>query len=193
MKKSPVFFLIILLIIGALGYYFFTGKKQEKVFENKVKNTTSQEKQEKKETVVDKIKDLVAQNVSLKCTYQIEENKITTYIKGKNKFRTIVETKQGVNESIFANNKIYSWDQKRKEGIVMSVDLIKSQQNKTTNVEDPEKQIEEMEKLKANCVRENFSDSVFNPPADVKFQDFDKIQEMMQQGNFQIPETGEEE
>lgn len=186
MKKSPILFLIILLIIGGLGYYFFNGKKQEKTPENKV--NTTQEKQEKKETVVEKIKDLVAQNVSLKCTYQVDGAKITTYIKGKNKFRTIVETKEGVNESIFAGNKIYSWDQKRKEGMVMSVDLIKSQQNKTTKIEDPEKQIEEMEKVKANCQRVNFSDSVFNPPADVKFQDFDKIQQMMEQGNFQIPE-----
>ncbi|MFN4213024.1 MAG: hypothetical protein ACK4FL_03645 [Microgenomates group bacterium] len=176
MKKLPLFYLIILLVVIGLGYYFFNGKKQEKVSENKVQKNT----QEKKETVVEKIKDLVAQNVSLKCTYQIDEAKITTYIKGKNKFRTTVETKQGVNESIFADNKIYSWDPKRKEGMVMSVDLIKNLQNTSTKVEDPEKQIEEMERLKATCIRENFSDNVFTPPTDVKFQDFDKLQQMMQ-------------
>ena len=100
MKKSSILFLIILLVVAGLGYYFFSGKKQEKVSENKV--NTTQEKQEEKGTVVEKIRDLVAQNVSLKCTYQIDESEITTYIKGKNKFRTIVETKQELNKSIFS-------------------------------------------------------------------------------------------
>lgn len=183
MKKSSLVFLLILLILGVLGYYFLNTKKQESRLQNQAKNNV----QEKKESVVEKIKDLVAQNVSLKCTYEINGTKITTYIKGKNRIRTTVETKEGVNESIFADNKIYSWDQKRKEGIVMSADLIKNQQNKAAKVEDPEKQIEEMEKLKARCERVSFSESLFTPPADVRFQDFDKLQQMMQQGNFQMP------
>lgn len=182
MKKTPLF-LAFLLIIGLFGYFFFFNKKTQPSYENKVRNTI----QEKKETTVEKIKELIGQNVSLKCTYQTDGAKITTYIKGKNKIRTAVETKEGVNESIFANNKVYWWDNKTKEGFAMSVDLIKTQQDKTRKIDDPEKQIEEMEKLKAQCVRENFSDSFFQPPADVKFQDFDRIQEMMKQGNFQVP------
>lgn len=188
MKKILPFIFIVLLVAG--GFYFYsTGKKTQTSLGEKVKEAVEEKKQEAKEA----IKDLVSRNVSLKCTYEIDDTKVTTYIKGKNKIRTTVETKEGeVNESIFANNKIYSWDQKRKEGIVMSVDLIKNQQNKTTKVEDPEKQIDEMEKLRARCEKVSFSENIFTPPTDVRFQDFDKLQEMMKQGNFQMPQVNEE-
>lgn len=189
MKKIIPFIFIVLLVAG--GFYFYSSTKKEKTsLGEKAKEVIEEKKQEAKE----RIKDLINKNISLKCTYDIDGTKVTTYIKGGNKIRTVVETKEGgVNESIFANNKIYSWDQKRKEGMVMSVDLIKRQQDKTINVENPQKQIEDMEKFKADCRKENFSDSIFNPPADVKFQDFDKLQQMMQQGSFQIPEVNEEE
>lgn len=186
MKKIVLFILVVLLVVS--GFYFYsTGKKGQKPLGEKVKQVVEEKKQEA-------IRDLITKNVSLKCAYEIEGTKVTTYIKGKDRIRTTVETKEGgVNESIFDGKKIYSWEPKRKEGIVMSVDLIKSQQNKTNKVEDPETQIEKMEKFKARCEKVNFSDSVFNPPTDVKFQDFDKLQQMMQQENFQIPEVNKEE
>lgn len=180
MKKIlPIIFIV--LIIGA-GYFFLTTKKQEKSFSEKIKETTDQ----KKETVVEGIKEMLNKNVSLKCSYETPDgSKITNYLKGKDKFRVKIETKERINEVILINKKMYSWDNQTKQGIIMSVDNI--EKPKKTENQNPEKYVQDLETFKAKCDKENFSDDLFQPPTDIKFQDMDKLQEMMKQGNFQVP------
>lgn len=181
MKKIIPFTLIALLVVG--GYFLvFKNKKEKTQSEKNLKQTAV----EKKERLTSSIKDLIAQNLKIKCTYQIEDTQVVSYFQGKDKMRNTVKNKEGIVETIFSNSKIYTWDTKTKQGMMMTFNPEQFKNQNTGKIESPEKQIEDLEKLKAQCQKENFSESVFVPPSDVKFEDFDKLQEMMQQGNFQI-------
>lgn len=182
MKKIlPLIF--IFLLIGA-GYFLLTNRTEKKPIQEKLKEVVNQTKEE----VAQGIKEMVYKNVSLKCIYETPEGtKVTAYIKGTDKIRSIMEGKDKKNEVIFFKGKMYAWDNKTKQGMIMTINQIKPQKNEKTVIEDPKKYIEELEKIKAKCSQENFSDAIFQPPADIKFQDLDKIQEMMEKGNFQTP------
>lgn len=189
MKKFlPLVFLV--LFLSALGYFVLTNKNKKSQLPAEKKSQTTQEKPP---AAVEKIKDLISQNIALKCIHQGPEGfTVTTYLKGKDKIRTTVVGKEGTSESIVVGGKLYAWESNTKQGIVMTIDKIKRQPNEKTIAKDPQQSIEELEQLKAQCRRENFSDSIFTPPAEIKFQDFDQFQNMMPPGNFQIPTEPEE-
>ncbi len=189
MKKFlPLVFLV--LFVTALGYFVLTNKNKKSQLPMEKKNQTTQEELP---AATEKIKDLIGQNIALKCLHQGPEGvTITTYLKGKDKIRTTVVRKDGTSESIVVNGKLYTWDNNTKQGIVMTIDKIKRQPNEKTTAKDPQQYIEELEQLKAQCRRENFSDSIFKPPAEIKFQDFDQFQNMTPPDNPQIPTEPEE-
>jgi hypothetical protein len=193
MKKFLPFILIFLVIFA--GYILLRNKKGELPKEKAVSDVVNQKKQE----VVEGIKEMVLKNISLKCTYEIPDGgKVISFVKGKNKIRSTVEVNGKKTETIFIDGKIYSWDNKTKQGMTMTIkNLPQPTPGQKITVENPENYIEQLEKMKANCKQESFSDSLFQPPTDVKFQDLDKLQEMMQGGNFQemmkqIPTNNEE-
>ncbi|MDH7476091.1 MAG: hypothetical protein QHH09_01300 [Microgenomates group bacterium] len=177
MKKIlPVVIVVLIVVFGLILLKNQKGQPPNtQTSEKNIVNQTSK-------NIVQGIKDLIATNTSIKCTYEIPDGgKVTSFVKGKDKIRSTIENNNQKTETIFVNGKMYSWDDKTKQGMVMTIKNLPEQttQEKTT-VEDPEKYIEQMEKMKASCQKENFSDSVFQPPTDVKFQDLDKLQEMMQ-------------
>lgn len=178
MKKILPFILIFLVVFA--GYLFFKNKQGKLPEEKAVKDVVK----EKKQAIVESIKEMVTKNINLKCTYEIPEGgKVITYLKGKDKIRSTVESKGRKNEVLFLNGKMYSWDDESKQGITMTIkDLPQPTPGQKITVENPENYIEQMEKMKASCKQENFSESIFQPPTDIKFQDLDKLQEMMQKG-----------
>ncbi|MCS6956630.1 MAG: hypothetical protein NZM02_02175 [Patescibacteria group bacterium] len=180
--KKIVPIILIVLLIGA-GYFFLNNKKQK----NSVSKKTQENTIQKQENIAQKIKEMISKNLKIKCTYQTDNKttKVTTYLKGENNIRVKIEGKNQNSEAIFIKGKMYSWDNKTKQGLIISINQLTEKKDKTI-VENPKKYIEELEKTKTYCQQENFSDSIFQPPANIKFQDLDKIQEMMNQGNFQI-------
>lgn len=181
MKK--ILSIIVIVLAIALGLFLLKNQKGQipqvsQTEKNKVNQTSK--------NIVQGIKDLITSNVSIKCVYEMANgSKVTSYLKGKDKIKSIIESNNGKSEAIIINGKMYSWDDKTKQGIVMSIDnLPQGQKNEKTTVEDPEKYIDELEKMKAVCQKENFPESIFQLPTDVKFQNMDKIQEMMQGGNL---------
>ncbi len=189
MKKIlPIIFIV--LLIGA-GYFLLNNNKTEKKpSKEKIQEAVNQKKQD----VVQEIKEMAYKNVSLKCIYETPEGtKVTTYLKGKDQIRSKIENKNQKSETIFLKNKIYVWDNNTKEGMILNVNQNIKNENEKIKIENPDKYLEELEKVKAKCSQTILSDNIFQPPADIKFQDLDKIQEMMNQGNFQMTEQETEE
>lgn len=182
MKKILPILITILIVV--FGLIFLKNQKGQLPNNKKTENNTINQTSK---NIVQGIKDLIASNISIKCVYEIPDGgKVISFVKGKDKIRSTVENANQKTETIFVNGKIYSWDDKTKQGMVMTIKNLTEQttQEKIT-AEDPEKYIEQLEKMKAVCQKESFPDSIFQLPADVKFQDFDKLQEMMQGENIQ--------
>lgn len=197
MKKNPLIFIVIILIVGLGLYLLMINKNNSNNFINQSQKTLNNVVKETKEKTAEKIQDLISQNINLKCSYETPSGtKVTTYIQRKDKMRSVIETKSGENHVLFLNGKMYSWSEKTKQGMIMNVKTgieNKTAQQKPEIIEDPKKYLDELEKFKADCRKENFSESLFQIPNDVKFQDVDKIQEMMEKGNFQMPTITKEE
>jgi len=74
------------------------------------------------------------------------------------------------NISLYADNKVYQWSDKEKEGMFMSVEEAEKQQG--TEVQDPDKYLNEIKnKYKLDCKNIDISDSLFAAPKDIQFQD----------------------
>ncbi|MGB9883015.1 MAG: hypothetical protein ACPLRN_00660 [Microgenomates group bacterium] len=175
MKKILPVLIVILVVVGLI---FFKNQKSQLPNTKKTENKTVNQKSN---NLVQGIKDLITTNVSIKCIYEIQGGtKVISFVKGKDKIRSTIENGNQKTETIFTNGKIYSWDNKTKQGMIMTIKNLPEQTAQEKPIaEDPEKYIEQLEKMKAVCQKESFPDSVFQPPADIKFQDFDKLQEMM--------------
>lgn len=197
MKKNPLIFIIIVFIVAFGLCLLMVNKNKSRNLINQSQKTLNNVVEETKEKTAEKIQDLISQNINLKCSYETPSGtKVTTYIQGKDKMRSVMETKSGENHVLFLNGKMYSWSGKTKQGMIMNVKSgieNKTVQQKPEIIEDPKKYLDELEKFKADCRKENFSESLFQIPNDVKFQDIDKIQEMMEKGNFQMPTIAKEE
>lgn len=197
MKKNPLIFIVIILIVGIGLYLLMINKNKSKNLINQSQKNLTNIVEQTKEKTTEKIQDLISQNINLKCTYETPTGtKVTTYIQGKEKMRSVMESKSGENHVLFLNGKMYSWSEKTKQGMIMNVKSgieNKTTQKKPEIIEDQKKYLDELEKFKAECRKENFPESLFQIPNDVKFQDIDKIQEMMEKGNFQMPTIAKEE
>ncbi len=193
MKKNlPLLLIIILLVAG--GYLFYSKNKLNQSLTEKINQTVQQTKKQAE----DKLLGLIEKNIKLKCTYEIpDQGKATTYIYGKGKIRTTLETKEGVTESILVNNKLYSWSSKTKEGITMTLTepiKEKSEEESNSSPTNPKEYLDQLKKFKAQCQQVNFSDDVFNPPKDVKFQDLDQLQKMFNEQQQKMNDhNGDEE
>lgn len=176
MKKiSPI--IIIIVVVLAVGAIMFISRNQ--TTKPSVNVTTENKTGEKKEGVFDSIRDAISKSLSLKCEYKTDKTKTVAYIKGTAIRIDGSGTEKPNSGAIIKDNKLWSWDIDKKEGIIMSL-----QMNKDKAL-SPEEIINNLEKEKQFCQTAVVSDSVFNPPTDVKFQDlsalFEKISGTPQQ------------
>ena len=166
MKKNNLVFIIIALIVIGGIVFFVKNKPATKTNQEVVPPT--EKTQEKKTSVFESIKDAMAKSLSFKCEYSTNNNKTVAYVKGTSMRIDGFITGKATG-TIIKNNKLWSWDMDKKEGIIMPLDMNKDQEL------SQEKMVENLEKEKQFCQVTVVSDSVFNPPADVKFQDLSKL------------------
>lgn len=123
------------------------------------------------------IKDALSKSVSLQCDYTDETGiKTTAYIKaGAIRSDTTGKTPEESGSAIIKDKKMYFWNSQG--GFMMEF-----KDDKTTpstapsNIgEKPEDVMNSLEKYKESCKPAVVSDSLFTPPADVKFQDFSQL------------------
>jgi len=183
-KQNPINLglIIIVLIIAGLGFLYFRQGQLPKTNPktNQTQPSSTQTNQNKK-SVIQSIKDAVTKNVSFKCQYQPEGGSqiITRYFKG-GKIRSEYSLGSGTeNIAIVDNNRVWNWQPKEKKGVVFSIDLFKGKTTPDNQSYDKEEIIKQVEKYRQNCQVENLPNSLFVPPADIKFQDMDEIMKGM--------------
>lgn len=140
--------------------------------------TTSdgQSTETKKESFTGKIKDAIARDTPLKCEWTSGENSSVGYIKNK-KFYGENTTKEGKGYILISDNCMWSWQENKNEGIKICFE--KSEDNNLWDSDNAPKD-------DYHCSLAVFSDSIFNPPANVNFLDVD---EMMKKAGVTIPAT----
>lgn len=160
MKKIGLI-LIAVLVLGGVGFLA--------VGRNRQSSTTTSGEQAK--GVFESIKDAMAKSLSLKCEYNVGTNKSTAYLKGK-AVRIDGSYAEKTNTGIIMkDDKLWTWDMVKKEGIIMPLNTNQDQSENTSLTEV----IESLEKEKQFCKPAVVADSIFDPPSDVQFQDLAKM------------------
>lgn len=204
-KKSPkgilIAVVVLLLVILGIGAYKFLIAGKSSV------GTSSTQQG----NVFTSIKDALSKSVSLQCDFTDEAGRKTTgYIKaGAIRADIIAKTAEESGSVIIKNNKMYFWNSK--EG--MELDLSETG-DKTKAPNAPQGQeksdsiMNSFEQYKQSCKPAVVSDSLFTPPADVRFTNLSElmkaapsgIPDMKQYQNYKplevpqtAPDTGTEE
>jgi hypothetical protein len=184
-KQNPINpgLIILILIIAGLGFLYFKQGQLPKTNPNQINQTQPSSKQtnQNKTGVIESIKDAITKNISFKCQYQPEGGNqiITMYFKGGKIRSEYSSGSKTENIAIVDNNRVWNWQPKEKKGVVFSIDLFKGKTTPDNQSYDKETIIKQAEKYRQNCRVENLSDSLFVPPADIKFQDMDEMMKGM--------------
>ncbi len=180
MKKFFSFLIIIVLIISG-GIYLKSKESVPK--NNQPTNATQTKKEENQQKSKNNfLEEALKNNISVKCVYEdIEKNQVITYFKGDKLYTQIKQTKPGVNNFLYVNKKAYLWDDKTKTGMTLLIDENNQQTNEVAeSFKDKNKIATEIQKYKYECKKENFSDSLFQPPKNIVFQDLTQLQQKFQ-------------
>jgi hypothetical protein len=182
-----ILFAIIIAVIG--GIFYFSKNKplpQSSTSSQQSQNKTqTQNQKEEKNNVFTSIKDALTRGQSLKCQFTDESGRQTTVYFKKDFVRGMFnDEKEVMNNFLYRDKKVYTWGDKTKEGMIVDTDTISVAPTiKQTNKNEPrsaQDYIEQYEKYWQNCKVETVSDTLFNPPSDVQFQNMsDLMQQMM--------------
>jgi len=164
MKKSKS----LLFLLLALSVFFLAGCAPKKP----TTPTQTKETQEQKSGFFESIKDAMAKSLSLQCDYSVNEIKSTVYIKGKS-LRSETDTQGKKIYVIIKEDKLWSWNDKEKNGLI--IDLSERQIEAQSGQKNEEEIIKEVEEHKQNCRQTIISDSLFNPPTNIEFQDLSEM------------------
>ena len=157
--------ILLVIILGLVGFKLL-GKS-----ESLSDLANSSDKKEKMEKV--SIKDILMSTVSLKCDIVDDEKKTTAYIKNGMVRADMTGDEDSENTGmIFKTDKVYIWNNTTLEGMTMDVP-----QGSIDDLEDKMGQggdgyddmVDSIEKYRQNCKNATVADSVFTPPANVKF------------------------
>lgn len=160
-----------------LAFYFLifsfllTGCLPKKQTSTTGSQTTEGQVEEKK-SVFESIRDAMSKSLSLQCTYTVGDVKSVVYIKGK-LIKSETEDKGQKYYAIIKDKKLWSWNDKNKQGIVF--DFSEIQSKSLPGQKSDEDIINEVEQHKQNCKPTVLSDSMFNPPSDINFQDLSQM------------------
>lgn len=176
-KIIPLIVVIILLIVLGVGSFMLMGKKNVKptssqtVMKNEASPTSS--------SMFSSIQEALSKSLSLQCDYTDESGKkIISYIKN-GAVRTDMQGASAKDSGsvIMKDKKMYYWN--GKTGTVLAFDITSMMEKVTPSVkpqvsqaqQNPGDVVESLEKFKKSCKTAVVADSLFTPPADVKFTD----------------------
>ena len=190
----PLILLSILIIAGAGAYMFLAKNTEQKqdskavVAETVPSPTTG--------TVISSIKEALAGSQSMRCDFTDETGrKTTSYLKsGSVRTDFVGSDPKDSGSMIMKGETLYIW--KDKAGTKMAFDLQAMMDKsgtpapttmKKSSTADQEEFLSSLEKYKESCKPATVDDSLFTPPADVKFTD---LSAMMQKAAESIPTGG---
>lgn len=176
MSRIIIAVVVILILLGIGGYYVM-GQKGTFQTTNAPGADTSPTASA---GMFGSIKDALSKSLSLQCVYEENGKKTTAYIKaGAVRADMSGGTKEENGSVIMKDNKMYFWN--GKQGFMMQLDtqtVPSGTVSKTSPSKAPNADVlESLEKYKDACKPAVVSDTLFVPPADVKFVDQTKAME----------------
>jgi len=174
MKNKNILIAVGVVILIAIILFISQGKTKPS---NNTNNTLfKNENTQESNGIIGSIKEAIANSMSFKCEYNIENNKTIVYV--KNKSIRIEGSWQAKSNTgmIMKDNKLWTWDNEKKEGMIMPLNP-SQEENQGSSSEDI---INGLEAQKQFCKVALVDDSMFIPPTDVKFQDLSQFMEQLQ-------------
>lgn len=193
--NSRTIIIVIVIVLLLLGGYYFYNQNAQKTTPGAAST------QQTGGNVFNSIQDALSRSLSLTCEYPDDKgNKVTTYIKaGAVRVMGYASASgEAAGQSLMKDGKMYIWDDKTKEGTVISFDTEKMKeaaesikQETAENVESNQGEdfLKSLEQYKDYCKTATVSDSLFTVPTDVEFVDLAEqmkdsgvdVEKMMQQ------------
>ncbi|MBM3205926.1 hypothetical protein FJZ41_03720 [Candidatus Shapirobacteria bacterium] len=182
MKKGLPLIIILVIIVAALVGWFVWGKGKQAPSGEKTQPEVTQG-----ESFTGKIKDAFLRNVPLKCTYQVDDKNFgSAWLKNK-KYYGEVSTNGRVAYVIMVDNCMWTWSKEQPQGIK---NCFEPQESEDIWADFEESQ--QTANVDYRCGPAIVDDSLFNPPAEVKFMDVGQLIQNLGQPT-QATEEGEEE
>lgn len=190
-KKGLIIVLIILLLLGG-GYLYFNSQQAKQAVPGAASTAAGK--------AFGSIKDALSKSLTLACEYPDDKgNKVTTYIKGGAvRMMGYSSGSEGTSgQALMKDGKMYFWDDKTKEGTIISFDTEKMKEAaESVKADQGEDFLKGIEQYKDYCKTASVSDSLFAIPTDVKFVDLAEqmknsgvdVEKMMQQYQQETPE-----
>ncbi len=173
MKKIiPIIIAVVVVGAGVVSWFYFGGKTAK---ESGKQEAGQQEEVKEGESFSGKLKDMVMRNVPLKCTYSDGEgNSGVGYVKNK-KYYGEITTKDGTAYVVMADNCMWSWADKEDQGVKMCFDVEEGE-----DLWGDWENMDEEARLNTpqgsySCRPATVSDSLFNPPQNIKFMDMNEL------------------
>ncbi|QQR64081.1 hypothetical protein IPH70_00920 [Candidatus Roizmanbacteria bacterium] len=133
------------------------------------------------------IQDALSRSLSLECTFTDDNGRQTkTYMKAGAVRTDFTGSKAEESGSmILKDKKMYSWNDTTKQGFMMQVPDLKitPTQNSKTGAgkgTNPSDALAMIEKYKSSCKPGTVADSLFTPPAEIKFTDYSNMMKDLQ-------------
>lgn len=174
-------------IVIIAGIYFAMSKKSSDTQLNGDSNTSTENNESG--GLFSSIKDAMQKGVVLKCEYTDEDGQSSiAYIKG-DKVKSVISNpsdNSGPNNFLMLDNSMYMWSTSTNQGFVIKVDeqTMEKSKQQTQGLENADKAtntdiLGTLETYKDRCKPATVSDSEFEKPSNVTFQDFSQL--------FQVP------
>jgi hypothetical protein len=179
-KNVKIAILVAVVLLFAAAGFFFLNKSKSPASSTANNSAGTEPTASENGSVISSIKDALAGSDSFSCTYTDEEGRQTkSFIKNGMVRSDITSTNPDESGSIIVkNNTMYFWNT-QKTGFKMT---FTEEQEKmaadaaadASNTQQKEL-MENLEKYKESCKKENVSDSQFTEPAGVTFTDMSKM------------------
>lgn len=163
-KVGIIIAVIAVIILGAGGYMFFQSMNKTAA-PGSSSNTSNS------------IKDALTSAGNLECDYADEEGRVTNaYIENGNVRADITSSNVKENSSVIVrDNTFYIWNSQGAFMMKIPEETMNQDLSQNQALSQKEDIMESIEKYKELCKNANPDDSLFIPPANIRFQDFSQI------------------
>lgn len=175
--------IVILAVVAAgLGGFFYLSNSKKASLPSSEKGSTSG-------NVFTSIKDALSKSISLQCNFTDETGRKTlSYIKnGAVRADIEAQNPQESGSVIVKDKKMYFWN--KTQAVMMDLSSVEEADAPEDSSNKTERQDEDLlnslEQYKSSCKPAVVSDSLFTPPANIKFQDFSEILPSIDQSQYQ--------
>ena len=169
MKKSLLVIVLLLIVLGGIAYFLMSNKQMQPKTMVETKNQPTSAAMTRGSLL-----DLLSQGKNLNCTFNTSTNNVessgTVYVSGKNirtDFTTTVEGKKNTGSMIRDENYSYVWGMGMAQGIKIKNSSIGTSANSAQN----KQYFDQTAKVDYNCQPWGPNNSIFSPPADIKFSE----------------------